>query len=180
MSHEIEYQTVPLGSIGVDNRYQRPLNMLNPSVHNGFNVHLMGTPEVVRRTDGTYWIVDGQHRKFAYEQHLLRRASSNGHTNGEVQQAIAATEMTCKVHLGLSPQQEAELFDGLNDTKVLDVQRQAQGEALRREGSRGLHRAGGHSARLGQHGRRRPRIQPRAPIGQARHQRKHLPGQARG
>lgn len=70
-----------------------------------FNRSLLGIITVARR-DGADYIVDGQHR-----QELIRQAR---HALG-----IEVDEVTCNVYVGLTPEQEARLFLGLNAARVV-------------------------------------------------------------
>jgi len=65
----------------------------------GFNPDIMGYPEVSER-DGHFWVIDGQCRVEALKVWL-------GEWHGQ--------EIQCRVHTGLTMEQEAELFLMLND-----------------------------------------------------------------
>jgi hypothetical protein len=65
-----------------------------------FRAEAIGVPAVSRREDGTYVVLDGQHRC-----EVLRRAG--------------VTDVECKVYEGLTVAQEAELFGLLNDGRPL-------------------------------------------------------------
>lgn len=95
---------VPLDKMRVapEGQGQRELKpyRVNKMLAKGFNPDVMGYPEVSER-DGHYWVIDGQARVEALKQWL-----GEGWRTQEVQ---------CRVHVGLTLAEEAELFLLLND-----------------------------------------------------------------
>jgi hypothetical protein len=83
---------------GIDHSYQRALD--EPRVNamsKNFDETRVGVPVLSMRKDGTYVVLDGQHR---FES--MRRAG------------LHEMKILCEVHNGLSPREEAELFLKLN------------------------------------------------------------------
>jgi len=71
-------------------------------IADNFNPALLGTLTISKHTDGTRWILDGMHRWAAALQ------SGNAHRTTE-----------CHEYEGLTVEQEAAIFRGLNDSKPL-------------------------------------------------------------
>jgi hypothetical protein len=89
-----------VNSLQVDQAYQRtPTSNVNSIVEN-FDEKLLGTIHVSRRSDGSLWVVDGQHRVAACK-------------------AVGRRTVRCMVHEGLSADDEAALFVGLNNSKAV-------------------------------------------------------------
>lgn len=90
---------IPLSQVKVNPLAQREMNQARVDhLAASFDLEQIGTPTVSHR-DGTYWIVDGQHR--------MEALRSLGFTDEKVQ---------CWAYEGLTSEQEAELFLKLNDT----------------------------------------------------------------
>jgi len=101
-SHKVksEVKWLPISALNGDPAYQRPLNEKRAQdIADNFDPHAFGFFTVSKREDGTFWLIDGQHRKAA----LLLMGWK------ESQQA------ECKVFTGLSRQEEAALFFEIND-----------------------------------------------------------------
>lgn len=80
--------------IGVDMQYQRPLNMGHVrKIVREFNLKAFGVLLVSERANGTYWIIDGQHRLAAVK--ALGRGDMR---------------LPCHVYRNLSVAEEAEIF----------------------------------------------------------------------
>jgi hypothetical protein len=95
--------TLKADSLGVDHDVQRALveSRVDAMVQT-FNPDALGVLTVSHRPDGTYHIVDGQHRWAActkYGQEYVR----------------------CNVYTGLTRQDEAALFRVLNNTKIVNA-----------------------------------------------------------
>lgn len=76
---------------------QRAFNRQHANnISKNFNINLM-QPLTVSYRDGVYYILDGQHRKYAAEKH-----------NG------GPVLLECKVYYGLTNKEEVEIFKGLN------------------------------------------------------------------
>lgn len=85
---------IAVNDIHVDHSYQRPLDENRVSrMAADFDPSLVGVIEVSLRADGTYRVIDGQHR-------LVTVRIAKG-----MSAAIA-----CNVHTGLTPAEEAQLF----------------------------------------------------------------------
>ncbi len=85
----------------VDHRFQRDLEMSRAeAMALAYDSTLFGVPVVSKRPDGSYFIIDGQHRIAANIKHGL----------GDV-------PVMMEVHEGLSEEEEAELFHRLNKTR---------------------------------------------------------------
>lgn len=80
--------------INVDHQYQRPLARDHVNrILREYDAMAIGTPDVSKRDDGTYWVIDGQHRLAA----LIEMG------NGD-------DPIPCAVYTGLSVGQEADKF----------------------------------------------------------------------
>lgn len=85
--------------IGIDASYQRDLDESRvDAMAENFDQSRTGVPVLSIRKDGTYVVLDGQHRLAA-----MRQAGLEG------------IKILCEVHNGLSPAEEAELFLKLNN-----------------------------------------------------------------
>lgn len=85
---------LPADRINVDMQYQRPLNMSHVrAITKGFDLNAFGVLLVSERADGTYWVIDGQHR--------LAAVLSIGD---------AAFLIPCHIYRGLSVAEEATVF----------------------------------------------------------------------
>lgn len=94
-------EQIRVDQLGIDHSYQRPVSptMVNKIVK-GFDSRLFGIITVARRADGTYWVLDGQHRVAA----LVKMGKGN----------IA---VPCEVLTGLSLEDEAMVFHLRNANK---------------------------------------------------------------
>lgn len=94
----VKHMKVKVGMIQCDRSYQRPLEAPRvTSMASQFNWDLVGALELSQRPDGSFWVVDGQHRLFTIKQAVGDEA-----------------EVMCVVHHGLSVRDEAKLFRELN------------------------------------------------------------------
>jgi hypothetical protein len=107
-----ESRSIPWDTIHVDQMYQRMLDEnFSKSIALNFDNESIGIIHVSCRQDGTYWVVDGQHRLAA-----LRML-------GEISKAErgrdtwAGVNVECRVYYGLSIEAEARLFGLLNRTR---------------------------------------------------------------
>lgn len=92
--------SIPIGGLYID-KYQRPLSLLRVKKYaREFDVIKAGTILVSKRANGTYWIIDGQHRYFAMK-------------------TLGLQLIACLVHEGLTYEQEAAMFRFVNDNKVV-------------------------------------------------------------
>ena len=98
---KLTVRLVKIASIVVDITVQRPLDEARAArIAENIDARKIGVPVVSRRKDGTYHVIDGQHRIVA-----LRLA---GYGDEEIE---------CKVYESLSLAEEAAMFVGLNDFK---------------------------------------------------------------
>lgn len=112
-----EFISIPAREIHVDYDYQRLVRSRRVSrLVAQFDPKLLGTLEVSERADGSYWVIDGQHRL-------------------EACKAIDPDlEVPCVVYRGLTREEEAEVFwktqDGRSNVSPAErlVARLAQGE----------------------------------------------------
>jgi hypothetical protein len=94
--------TVKISDLRMDFAVQRPLYLPKvQQIAENFDPAALRTLTVSERRDGTYVILDGQHRVAAMKE--------NGYANGHL--------VYCEVHEGLSLHEEAELFLKLNDAR---------------------------------------------------------------
>lgn len=85
-------------ALAVDQRYQRPSNHLRIRQMTPFTPSLFGRLTVNRRTDGSFWVVDGQHR--------LEAAKRSGQST-----------VPCTVYEGWSLKDEAWIYEFRNRTQ---------------------------------------------------------------
>lgn len=91
-------QWLPLNYLIVDPAVQRPLDETRAeTMASNLDLSLLGIITVSKRGDGSYHVVDGQHRV-----HALRVAG------------FGADQIECRVYEGLDRAKEAALFHGLN------------------------------------------------------------------
>jgi hypothetical protein len=89
--------------IGVDMQYQRPLNVGHVrKIAREFNLKAFGVLLVSERANGTYWIIDGQHRLAAV------KAMGRGDMR-----------LPCHVYKNLSVAEEAEIFHMQTQRKAI-------------------------------------------------------------
>lgn len=99
------HATRPLlvAELHVDHPVQRGLNRRRATqmftVIGGYNQALAGPLDVSQRSDGTYWVMDGQHRL-------------------EVAKLAGKTQVVCEVYRGLTRDQENLFFRLKNDTRL--------------------------------------------------------------
>ena len=95
-------KSVPLAKMKVSNPAQRELRPLRvQTLLEEFDLEMLGYP-VVNLRDGTYWIIDGQHRVEALKIWL---------DTGWEKQSV-----TCRAYSGQTEAWEADMFDRLNNT----------------------------------------------------------------
>lgn len=100
-------QAVPLGKMRVSQVAQRELRPARVNeLAADLDLEMIGNI-VVNFREGWYWIIDGQHRKEA-----LIRFLGEGWERQQVD---------CRVYSGLSEQQEADMFDKLNNALSVGV-----------------------------------------------------------
>lgn len=101
----VRIEEIPARQLMVDHSVQRPLDTTRAErIASDFDPNALGTFVVSRRADGTYHLIDGQHRHavvilLGHEDWLLR----------------------CEVHTGLSLAEEARMFRLLNNSKAVNV-----------------------------------------------------------
>ncbi len=88
-------RSVPVAALHIDHAYQRPATKKMEAIGKSWSDELVGYPVLSQRDDGSYWIIDGQHR--------IGGARIAGKQNLE-----------CDVRTGLSQEEEAKMFDALN------------------------------------------------------------------
>lgn len=91
-------ERLPLESLSIDRSYQRPISQKMERMGKNWNQDLAQIITVSVRDDGSFWIVDGQHRVGA---------------------ALIAgqTHLEADIREGLTIEEEAKLFDELNNTR---------------------------------------------------------------
>lgn len=95
-------EDIRVGYLKVDPAYQRDLNMARAKLMAlNWSDEKSGNPQVSRRMDGSYYLIDGQHRRAACEL-------ANGPDK----------KLACKVHHGLTLAEEAEIFYATNKDVV--------------------------------------------------------------
>lgn len=100
MKHEPELKPLTVGSLIVDIDVQRTLDTRRvDKIAGELNMDALGTITVSHRTNGSYHIIDGQHRVSAVR--LI---------NGDDEKIL------CRVFTGLAVEEEAEMFRLLNNT----------------------------------------------------------------
>lgn len=98
--HKPEVRQIPLNLLGVDPRVQRSQDARRSNkIAAELNLDAVGLLCVSQRDDGTYWIIDGQHRAEALRV--------NGFGNDLV---------ACEIYTGLSLADEAAMFRLRNNT----------------------------------------------------------------
>jgi len=96
-----EIETIPVAKLTVDPEVQRGVDKARvDKLAKDYQEAALGTIVVSHRGDGTYHVIDGQHRVLA--------AIAAGHGEGG---------MTCLVYEGLSRADEAAMFRRLNNTR---------------------------------------------------------------
>jgi len=99
--HDPELIPLSVASLIVDPEVQRVLDQARvKAIADAFNPDALGTIEVSRRSNGSYHIIDGQHRAAAVRLVLGDDA-----------------KVLCRVFSGLSLSEEAEMFRLFNNTK---------------------------------------------------------------
>lgn len=96
-----QVEFLPFATLAIDSRYQRSVVQarINKLVAE-WNIADVGILTVSIR-DGKFWIIDGQHRYLA-----------------ALKKGFGETKVPCHVYRNLTVEQEAELFDRLNDQRA--------------------------------------------------------------
>ncbi len=97
----IGIETLDVAALKVDPTYQRKVTTNLKALVDAFDERKLGLIHVSRRADETLWIIDGQHR-------------------WEACRALGRKTMRCEVYEGATVEDEAAIFDGLNNTKSVD------------------------------------------------------------
>lgn len=92
----------------VDSSYQRVTHTSVKKIADSFDWCKVGLPKLSKRSDGTYAIIDGQHRLEAFKLWLSRKK--------DLSEADKLIE--CEILTGLTPQEEAYLFAAQDNNKV--------------------------------------------------------------
>src|SRR5690554_1338293 len=94
-------EQIRVDQFNIDHSYQRPISptMVNRIVK-AFDSRLFGIVTASRRADGSYWVLDGQHRIAA----LIKMGKGN-------------ISVPCEVLTGLSMEDEARVFHLRNANK---------------------------------------------------------------
>lgn len=101
----VQIRDIPARQLMVDHTVQRPLDTARAErIASDFDRNALGTFVVSRRDDGTYHLIDGQHRHAVVI--LL------GHEDWDLH---------CQVYVGLTRQEEARMFRLLNNSKAVNV-----------------------------------------------------------
>lgn len=102
MAIETTIKTLRTESLSVDHEVQRALNQSRvDEMAKQFNEEAVGVLTVSHRPDGSYHIVDGQHRWATCKK-------------------VKKSHIQCKVYTGLNRQDEAALFRVLNNTRIVN------------------------------------------------------------
>lgn len=102
---DVRIEEIPARQLMVDHNVQRPLDTARAErIAADFDPNALGTFVVSRRADGTYHLIDGQHRHAVVI--LL------GHEDWNLR---------CEVHRGLSLAEEARMFRLLNNSKPVGI-----------------------------------------------------------
>lgn len=104
------HKKVPLGSMHVLSRHAQRSKLNDSRVNyllSNFDLDRIGMPVLNERSDGTYYILDGQHRKEA-----LVRWLGEGWEKQKIE---------CEVFIGLTEAEESAMFLALNDTLRVGV-----------------------------------------------------------
>jgi len=110
---KVEYRTVKIDDLRIDNSYQRPLKEGHiADIMMYFNWEGFGTPVIGRRSNGGLWLIDGQQRITAAQR-------------------LGATKVGVEVRESTGPKYEASLFHLLNSTSVVPTKMQIFRAALR-------------------------------------------------
>lgn len=106
--HELHSQLrwVALGDMRVSPAAQREFQPNNPAIVNDFDPELLGHP-VLSERGSHFYILDGQHRIMGFRAWI---------GDGWREQQIL-----CRVYVGLSEEDEADLFLKLNDVKAISA-----------------------------------------------------------
>lgn len=95
---------LPIDALFADHTYQRALDEFRVNkMASNYRLALVGILEVSDRGDGRYAILDGQHRWATVRNRTFDQ--------------VGATHLPCRVHTGLSVDQEAKLYHELNTTR---------------------------------------------------------------
>lgn len=97
-----EMKVVNAELISSDMRYQRQVSGRVKKIASDFNPNMVGCVILSQRDDGTYWVVDGQHRV---------RAVIIAHKNDPT----VSLKVNALVYHGMTPQDEAEMFAKQHD-----------------------------------------------------------------
>ncbi len=101
----VHIREIPARQLMVDHHVQRPLDTARAErIASDFDPNALGTFVVSQRADGTYHLIDGQHRHAVVV--LL------GHEDWQLR---------CEVHTGLTLAEEARMFRLLNNSKPVNV-----------------------------------------------------------
>lgn len=103
---------IPARNLQIDHRYQRHPNQTHVNrIARDFRPQIFGTIDVSQRSDGTYWIINGQHRVSA----ILKMGRAD-------------TPIPCIVHAGLTYESEAMMFHLMNaQTRPMTPQEKLKG-----------------------------------------------------
>lgn len=97
-----EMKVVNAELISSDMRYQRQVSGRVKKIASNFNPNMVGCVILSQREDGSYWVVDGQHRV---------RAIIIAHKNDPT----VSLKVNALVYHGMTPQDEAEMFANQHD-----------------------------------------------------------------
>lgn len=92
------FTSLPVSVLNVDNSYQKPLSMAHvKKITKNFDPMGVGQIHVSKRSDGTYWVFDGQHRTAAYRE-------------------LGIENINCIVYEGLTIEEESKGYVFYNNT----------------------------------------------------------------
>lgn len=102
MRRKVTIEHIPFNSLQYDDRVQRekPVQARVRKLRDQWDFDKVGTLRVSQRDDGSYWVIDGNHRRLA--------AIDGGY---------GSTKARCEVHRGLTLKNEAEQFLACNDVR---------------------------------------------------------------
>lgn len=135
-----KYENLPISSLIVDPAYQRDVNQKKIKAWSReFDESLLGTIEVARRSNGTYAILDGQHRWHLLKAKNYRTVPCLVHPEMTIEEeALKFKELNCNVNR-LTVLEKFWALVGANDPKHVEILRLTQKYGLkiaRRTGAR--------------------------------------------
>lgn len=111
-NHSSVLMSLPVRLLNVDDSYQKPLSMAHvKKIVGNFNQRSVAPIHVSKRTDGSFWIFDGQHRAAVYK-------------------TLKMKDIDCLVYEGMTLVEEARGYIDYNTIKSQNVLDRAKAELL--------------------------------------------------